>query len=160
MRKLLWIILALMVVAVSAPNAHADTFTYSYTDSVDEISWTTAPLSGVTMETTVPAVDLTATSNTGNFAGCVTTLVVLDAGGIGNTQTNFSSCQFPFVIAFDGFAATDYTTPGTYHGGQGTLVVAAAVAAPEPSSVALMLLGVGLVFVLRKRTGAALSRAS
>jgi hypothetical protein len=36
----------------------------------------------------------------------------------------------------------------------------AAVAAPEPSSVALMLLGVGLVFVMRKRIGQRLPQAS
>ena len=35
-----------------------------------------------------------------------------------------------------------------------------AVAAPEPSSVALMLLGVGLVFVMRKRIGQHLPQAS
>jgi hypothetical protein len=36
----------------------------------------------------------------------------------------------------------------------------APVAAPEPSSVALMLLGVGLVFVMRKRIGQGLPQAS
>ena len=36
----------------------------------------------------------------------------------------------------------------------------AAVATPEPSSYALMLLGVGLVFVLRKRIGQSLPQAS
>jgi hypothetical protein len=35
-----------------------------------------------------------------------------------------------------------------------------AVAAPEPSSVALMLLGVGLVFVMRKRIGQRLPQAN
>ena len=38
--------------------------------------------------------------------------------------------------------------------------VSAAVAAPEPSSYALMLLGVGLVFVMRKRIGQRLPQAS
>jgi len=37
---------------------------------------------------------------------------------------------------------------------------AAAVTAPEPSSYALMLLGVGLVFVMRKRIGQGLPQAS
>jgi hypothetical protein len=34
------------------------------------------------------------------------------------------------------------------------------VAAPEPTSIGLMLLGIGLVFAMRKRTDAGLSRAS
>jgi hypothetical protein len=43
--------------------------------------------------------------------------------------------------------------------GSGPLTFAA-VAAPEPSSVALMLLGVGLVFVMRKHIGQRLPQAS
>jgi hypothetical protein len=38
--------------------------------------------------------------------------------------------------------------------------VSAAVAAPEPSSLALMLAGIGLVFVMRKRIGQGLPQAS
>jgi len=37
---------------------------------------------------------------------------------------------------------------------------ASAVATPEPSSVAFMLLGIGLVFVMRKRIGRRLPKAS
>ena len=161
MRKSLWIMLAVMVVAVSAPNAHADSFTYTYTDTSDGIFWTTAAIPAVTMETTVPAADLTATSNTGFVAGCVTTSVVLNLAGIGATETDFSPCSTVGAIqSGDGFALTDYSTPGTYVSGTDTLVVTAAVAAPEPSSVALMLLGVGLVFVMRKRIGQRLPQAS
>jgi hypothetical protein len=43
---------------------------------------------------------------------------------------------------------------------EGGTVSFAAVATPEPSSVALMLLGVGLVFVMRKRIGQRLPQAS
>jgi hypothetical protein len=76
----------------------------------------------------------------------------LDLAGIGGTATSFSPCSSVSTIeSGDGFALTDYSTPGTYVSGSDTLVVTAAVAAPEPSSVALMLLGVGLVFVMRKR---------
>jgi hypothetical protein len=161
MRKSLWIMLAVLVVAIgAAPNARADTFTYSYTDPIGE-SWSTKPITGVTGPTTVLAADLTATSNTGEFAGCTTTSVVLDFAGIGGTgsqRTNFSGCQFTANTNTDNFALSDYTTPGVYIG-FGTLTVAA-VTAPEPSSVALMVLGVGLVFVMRKRIGQGLPQAS
>ena len=165
MRKSLWIILAVLAVAVSAPNAHADSFTYTYTDTVgDDFSWTTAAISAVTMQTTVPAADLTASSTSGPTAGCVTSTVILDSGGFGSTDTFFSGCSTNGIANADGFALADYSTPGTYFGvGLGTMVVTAAVTAvatPEPSSYALMLLGVGLVFVMRKRVGQRLPQAS
>ena len=60
-----------------------------------------------------------------------------------------------------------YTRDVTYSGdankvgiGPLTETVAAAVAAPEPSSVALMLLGIGLLFAMRKRVSAGLPQAS
>ena len=163
MRKSLWITLAVLLVAIGAPLAHADSFTYTYTDTDDGISWTTAAISAVTMETTVPSADLTASSNSGITAGCVTSSVVLDLQGSGGTATFFSGCNFSAIGSGDGFALTDYSTPGTYvspNFAHDTLVVTAAVAAPEPSSVALMLLGVGLVFVMRKRVGQGLPQAS
>jgi hypothetical protein len=165
MRKSMWIMLAVLLVAIGAPNVHADSFTYTYTDTVgDDFSWTTAAISAVTMQTIVPAADLTATSTSGPTAGCVTSSVVLDGGGSGITETFFSGCSTNGIENADGFALADYSTPGTYFGvGLGTMVVtaaAAAVAAPEPSSVALMLLGVGLVFVMRKRIGQDLPQAS
>ena len=143
--------LAVMVVAVGAPNAHGDSFTYTYTceaSCAGDVSWTTAAIPGITMATTVPAADLTATSNTASFAGCATSSVVLDAGGNGGILTNFSGC-FTSALSDDPFALTDYTTPGKYVNDIGSTLVV--TAAPEPSSVALMLLGVGLVFVMRKR---------
>ena len=164
MRKSLWITLAVLLVAIGAPLAHADSFTYTYTDTDDGISWTTAAISAVTMETSVPGADLTASSNSGVLLGCVTSSVVLDSLGGGGTSTLFfSGCNFAGEIqSDDGFALSDYSTPGTYVSPVlDTLVVTSAVAAaPEPSSVALMLLGVGLVFVMRKRIGQRLPQAS
>jgi hypothetical protein len=115
MRKSLWIMLAVLVVAIgAAPNARADTFTYSYTDPIGE-SWSTKPITGVTGPTTVLAADLTATSNTGEFAGCTTTSVVLDFAGIGGTgsqRTNFSGCQFTANTNTDNFALSDFAKGG------------------------------------------------
>lgn len=150
MRTSLLVMLVVMVVAVGAPNAHADSFTYTYTDTVDGVSWTTAAIPAVTTETTVLAADLTSTSNTGLVAGCVTTGVILDDNNEGNTETFLSGC-LP-ISNFDSFALADYSTPGTYDSTiAGDSLVVTAVATPEPSTIALMLLGVGLVFVLRKR---------
>jgi hypothetical protein len=178
MRKSLWFtssggavrisIIALACLFLSTTGARADTFTYTYDSSPFGISWTTAPLTGVTARTTVTAADLTATSNTGSLSGCVTTSVVLDStlpNGI-ITMLAGGPCSAGLVAYFpDGFAATDYTTPGTYvtvinQVQTDTLVVTPTVAAPEPSSVGLMLLGISLVFMVRKRTGVGLSRAS
>jgi hypothetical protein len=154
MRKSFWIVLALLVVG-AAQVAHADSFTYSYDLNVPgllSLSWTTDPITGVTGPTTVLAADLAASANTGFIAGCTTTSVVLDASGVGIQSTIFGGgCGLSAVIASDNFALSDYTTPGVYHGTQGTLTVTEAVTAAEPSSVALMLLGVGILFVMRKR---------
>jgi hypothetical protein len=165
MRKSLWIILAVLLVAIAAPDAHADSFTYTYTDTVgDDFSWTTAAISAVSMQTTLPAADLTATSTSGPTAGCVTSTVILDSGGFGSTDTFFSGCSTHGIANADGFALADYSTPGTYFGvGLGTMVVTAAVAAvaaPEPSSVGLLLAGIGLLVVMRKRIGQGLPQAS
>jgi len=111
------------------------------------------------METTVPAADLTATSTSGGgFAGCTITSVVLDTvalgPGAGATETDLSGSGCPgAIVNNDQFALTDYSTPGTYVGSIGTMVVTAVATTPEPSSVALMLLGVGILFVMRKRMG-------
>ena len=136
-------------------------FTYTYTDPFFGYSWTTAAISAVTMQTTVPAADLTATSTSGTTAGCAVTSVVLDESGLGEQHTHFSGCKIGGIGSGDDFTLADYSNQGTYVSGVGnTLVVTPAVAAPEPSSVALMLLGVGLVFVMRKRIGQCLPQAS
>ena len=135
----------------AAPNAHADSFTYTYTDTAMGFSWTTAAISAVTMQTVVSAADLIATSTSGSTAGCVIMSGVLDAFGQGTTVTNFTGCSFVGIAGNDGFALSVYSIPGTYANFEDTLVVTA-VATPEPSSLALMLSGVGLVFAMRKRS--------
>lgn len=168
MRKSLWIMLAVFAAAVSAPNAHADTdeFQYTYTvtaPSSDTFSWETVPIPGVTAEVDLPLSSLasaTITASNPAFEGCSITSVVLDLGGAGDQKTSFSICGVPPGLQ-DTFnlPLTDYTTPGTYSFSttnpdfiqSATLEVSAVATTPEPSSVALMLLGVGLVLVMRKR---------
>lgn len=165
MRKCLGIMpVLLLFAAIGASNAQADTlFTYTYTNT-NAYSWTTEPIPVVTAPTTLTAAELTATSLFFNYTGCVITQVVLDQGtfgGItfqpGGQETDFvsSTCggtQGSYVA--DQFAIADYGSPGTYIGAtsQSTLVVNT-VQTPEPSTGGLMLIGIGLVFVMRKRIG-------
>jgi hypothetical protein len=50
-----------------------------------------------------------------------------------------------------GWSLSDYDTPGTYTGGLDDTLVVTAVPTPEPSTVGLMLLGIGFVLAIRKR---------
>ena len=132
----------------AAPNAYADSFLYSYQNGFEDFSWTTAAIPAVTMQTTVPAADLIAASGP---LGRVTTSVILDLGGIGGTATFFTGCSHVAIESPDeGFTLADYSTPGFYTVFDASLRVTAAPT-PEPSSLALMLAGVGLVFAMRRR---------
>jgi PEP-CTERM motif len=162
MRKSFWIMLAVLVVAVSAPNAHADEFQYTYTITAYShfaLSWETVPIPGVTAQVDLLPSSLASMTVTGSMvAGCKITNVTLDRNGAGDQTTAFNACGTAIFDEFN-LPLADYTTPGTYSftASDPNLVVHSAtlvvseVTAPEPSSVALMLLGVGLVFVLRKR---------
>ena len=142
----------------AAPSAKADTVTYTF-DQTDpgqyDVTWTTVPLAAVTMDTFLPLSDLTSENVSGPFlAGCAISFVELDALG-GIIFTNFApspSCNVIKTFSFV-YPASDYTTPGTYIlTGAGTAVVTTlTVQTPEPSSLALMLAGMGLVLVMRKR---------
>jgi hypothetical protein len=155
-----------------APNAHADSFTYTFTSidksigcSVDpsncgSYSWTTEAIPAVTSETTLTAAQLTSTTLVGALAGCSFSSIILDLNGLG-AQSGFTSCAG--FQNNDGFSLADYGTSGTY---TATLIkrtdtlVVTKVQTPEPSSLALMLSGVGLVFGMRKRWWAGLRQAS
>jgi hypothetical protein len=109
MRKSLWIMLAVVSVAIAVPSAQANTaavsvpsvqadpsLTYSFSDPSEGFSFTTAPISAVTMQTTVPAADLTATSTSGTTAGCTITSAVLDFRGLGaNGATSAAAAPLP-----------------------------------------------------------------
>jgi len=62
----------------------------------------------------------------------------------------------------DGYTLSDYSTPGTYTNTSSgnILTVTGVTTTPEPSSLALMLSGVGLVFAIRKRWASGLQQAS
>jgi hypothetical protein len=149
MRKTLWIMLAVLLAAIASPIAHADATPYG-TYTVECIG----PCASDPMVTVSPtAIDFTVFGNTVDFTGLSWTAGHelgwnIDNGSLSLTDvTSSSPIVAPVTLAF----------PSSNEAG---LFLPATVTAPEPSSVALMLLGVGLVFVLRKRIGQGLPQAS
>ena len=158
MRKSLWIILAVLFVAIGAPYAHADAFVYTYTVTFDPslygATFTTKPMQAVTAPNAIlTATDLRSYSLTGSFyLGTFDEFIlnyggggaqgILTSNGLGTASATFSSN--------DEFTLIDYSTPGTYSNGIATLNVRMVSTAPvpEPSSVTLMLAGVGLLGLL------------
>jgi hypothetical protein len=133
MRKSLWIMLAVLLVAIGAPNAYADSETPTFTcrgtcvggtPTAPDVSFP-APVFDVTWNDvlfsyTLPSSDLPTDSYTW-------------FGDTGLHATFSVTNQFlfnPVQIVSPAFTPT---------------------ATPEPSTIALMLLGVGLVFVMRNR---------
>ena len=159
MRKSLWIVLALGLVVV--PSAKADTFVFHVTESSQ----------GLDITFDLPGIPLGVEFSVDNVTSFVSPST-LD----GDPITNFGMSGNPTLGAFDGAGETCFggtcwagrNSAGVIGGGpgpafsgtgtfsaDGTTVTITDVpnAAPEPSSVALMLLGVGLVCVLRNSRG-------
>jgi hypothetical protein len=180
MPKSLWIILAVLAVAVGAPYASADIVTLDLSGSLTPAGEACSP-SGCTLggdivinntTGTVTSVDFTVAGESPSV-GPFNTFIEFVA--IGSTLVTNDSAGDVFTLLLSGNPGTlvGYTggaiLAGAIDGSMGTvfsvntgaaLTEAEAVAAPEPSSVALMLLGVGLVFVTRKRIGQGLPQAS
>jgi len=153
MRKSLWIILAVLFVAIGAPYAHADAFVYTYTVTFDPplygATFTTKPMQAVTAPNAIlTATDLRSYSLTGSFyLGTFDEFIlnyggggaqgILTSNGLGTASATYSSN--------DEFTLIDYSTPGTYSSGIATLSVSSV---PEPATLGLMLAGVGLLGLL------------
>jgi hypothetical protein len=172
MRKAFLIIPALLLLgAIGAPNALANTlFTYTYTYSLADgstFSFTTVPLDPA-VALGAPETGITTDSFTGFYSGTVLVIYALDGssplvpGANLLTQVTGGPLIGP---PEDFFSPSDYTTPGTYNGQCvancpaaviDTLTVTPAQT-PEPSTYGIMLLGVGLLFVMRKHIGEGLS---
>lgn len=145
MRKSLWIMLAVMVVAVSAPNAHADSFSVTFTGTflptASDVTFPSPTLDimwqGFAFALTLPSSSLPT-----------------DSYGWGSAKGCSGTCSAHITVDDNTTGTLTFSTtsavPHTFATGGGSLTFTP-VAAPEPSSVALMLLGVGLVFVLGKR---------
>jgi hypothetical protein len=145
MRKSLWLMLAVMVVAVSAPNAHADT--------VYAIAF-----SGPGAPTVVGSDLLDYNSTLFEFTAPTTLEIMFDGQDItlANSLTGFTTpgdtiewfTEAGNFYIYDTFSGVLFAGPDTGSFGAGSVMLAAQT--PEPSSVALMLLGASLV-LLRKR---------
>jgi hypothetical protein len=189
MRKSLWIMLAVLILAVAAPMAHADTFSFSFSNTIGNTpgtvtgtltftgtgTFTGQAATAITLTSTpsaytsqLPISDFTVSEIANSFSavGGVITAANLnlewtdgttftDTLGLQSTVGNANALLtgpvptgFPFTATtenIDGLSGVTFTDISTV---------------PEPSSVALMLLGVGLLLVLRKRIGQGLPQAS
>jgi hypothetical protein len=192
MRKSLWIILAVLLVAIVAPIAHADETPSgllvfgcpSCTGSVSFGAGGTAPFVGSGIDLT-----LTSATNPGSpdlvgdeFAlafntntGAISLTEVTGGGGfnLSGTLTTFActlvgttdSC--PVAATFFGLGTgsgtvTFVTVTGPF-GVAGSVLSAdmnVTIPSPEPSSVGLLLVGTGLLLLIRKRIGQGLPQAS
>jgi len=143
MRKSFWIVLALLV-ASSAPVAHADSFSVAFTCTGCTGA---APTAGdVTFPS--PTLDIM-------FEGADFSITLPSNFAPGDSYSWFSK-----GFVGDGFSITDGTLgvpvgvivpfPPSATGGAGT-VTFSSVSAPEPSSLALLPLGFGALLAMRKR---------
>jgi hypothetical protein len=179
MRKSLWIILAVLIAAIGAPVAYADSFT-------DGTITFTVSSGGPT-----PTGSFVIDNGTGLFTSFSVSWngEVYDfAVGLLPPPPVFITGPFPFVgtwcgVGPDGGNCMGDTRSGTDFGlagpffvtlgppSTGTALSADAIASgsytvtettvtPEPSSVALMLAGIGVLLVMRKRLAQGLFRAS
>jgi hypothetical protein len=152
----------------AAPNAVADQFVYTVTSTLSGLSTQfsfiepTIPSSGTVISGLTQISGVTATGLSWNSA-----VDGLCSTGIGFISFSTSGCAA--VLFSNGatsapFPGGSLLAPGTYTtnfiGTDATLTVnIAQTGVPEPSSLALMLSRVGLVFAMRKRIGKGLSQA-
>jgi len=180
MRKSLWILLAVLWVAIGAPNAHADSVTLDVSGSLSPVAGdggscpTVCTLGGdVVIDNTagtVTSVDITvagASPSVGpfdlspSFFSPKSTLFSDDL--LGDELLLFLSGTSGTLVGYTGGAILDGTildasSNDLYTVNTGALTEV--TAAPEPSSIVLMLLGLALVVVMRKRIGQGLPQAS
>ena len=159
MRKSLWIGLALLVVS-GAPVVYADSFTPTFTCT---INCTTPPTA---LDVTFPSPTMIV-----GFGSLTYPSFSLDSSNLPGDQYQWTSISvslplFEFANIFSVKDVTRNTSsvveeiaPSFVIGANGSLTFTP-VTAPEPSSVTLMLAGVGLVLVMRKRIGQRLPQAS
>jgi hypothetical protein len=180
MRKSLWIMLAALLVAIGAPYAAADTVTLDVSGTM-----TGGTLGGdIVINNTTGALISEDVTLSGGSAGPFTSVTFITADGtLTDIRMDFEIQTSSAILDLEMATATPGSLVG-YDGGpldtrtaifvfaptcgpQGCTdalvsgaLTPAVTPAPEPSSVALMLLGLGLLFVMRKRTGQGLPQAS
>lgn len=155
---------AFLVFLVFPNQAKADSFEYTVTSS-------TGSTATFTESSLASSGDVTSFSSTAgalqilefawDSAG-LDCIVVVGNGGAACGGINFAGGEEQFAS----FPLGSFLSPGTYQGfsltgfNNMTVTITGISGVPEPSSVVLMLLGVGLLFVMRKRIGQSLPQAS
>jgi hypothetical protein len=208
MRKSLWIMLAIMLVAIATPNAYADvifetgnhpqldeqnilfsmdesgstvTGMTNMSGTVVDFSSTTdtlmATASGQAKVTASDGLvnDISITSPGNVFSDLIINPVATGSGGTAEVTVQATDGIFTFsyalgngnnfltIITTAGETISSVTvddTVGFEDLKQPRISGLSAIAVPEPSSVALMLAGIGLLLVMRKRIGQRLPQTS
>ena len=160
MRKSLWSIpVLLLIAAIGAPPARADTYNPSFTCTGICVSLPTAPAVSFPAPTTItetwdtivipitlPAVDTP--GDTYIWDNVFVSPTIIETDFIDVTQ------NFTDAVVFTITQTPNLNVPGD----RGTLIFTP-IATPEPPVGSLMLLGIGSVFVMRKRIGRRLPQA-
>ena len=161
MRKSLWIVLALLVVG-GAPVAHADTFVYQVTSTINNVD---VVFDLPTFEEVATATTFTTNSSSGGpfTAFCVsgnTTACHVSQGGFSAFCSGlcFAGVGSNFFLETGFSTSPAFTGPGTFttiFPAFTTTVTITDVPSgvPEPSSLALIPLGLGALLLMRKRMG-------
>jgi PEP-CTERM motif len=155
MRKSLWIVPVLtLIAAIGAPTAHASMYTPTFTCTGTCVSVPTAPDVSFPSPTSITV--------TWDSAVFVVSLASPDLptdtyGWHGN------NINYPVIDIADATTGTSAIAIGTGPAGSADEIGGlsfTALSTPEPSSFALMLAGVGLLFVMRKRLATSVQQAS
>jgi hypothetical protein len=162
MRRCVSIVVAMWFVAVCAPYAHADSITDG-TLYFTVTSGSLAPIASFVYDDTTSSFTSFTVEWDGavfNFASLLTLAKLGTSGGwCAAGPSGIPPCGFPASFDLNGFIETfeadTFTNPGAAAGG-GYSVIETTV--PEPSSVALILLGLGGFAVVLKRLAAANNR--
>lgn len=176
MRKSIWIMFMLMLTAIAAPNVHADSVNVTFSGVLSgTATLTVTPESGGTF--LVTGITGSLTSPTSSAISSILAIDTFDD----NTNIIGSLSSFSGDVAFsdafgdewllytsggntfvDGTACEFLTGCNTI--GAETVTLSSSIittsATPEPGTIALMLLGVGVLFVMRRRMGLGLTQVS